>query len=179
MAKYIPNMLSMLRIILGVLLIPLVHSNTAFIAIYFAIGATDVLDGLLARKLECESDFGAKLDSTADFTFYSIFVYIFLKLYISIIKDTYIAVLIVVIFIRIINMLLTKLKYGKIVFIHTLMNKTAGFLIFLLPIIFIYSHNDIIVWTILIIALIASIEELLITVKYKEPYLNRKSIFIK
>jgi CDP-diacylglycerol--glycerol-3-phosphate 3-phosphatidyltransferase len=153
--------------------------RTAFIVMYIAIGITDVLDGLIARKLGCESDFGAKLDSIADFIFYSIFVFIFLRLYSSTLELPHQVALIVIIAIRLINMLLTKSKYKRVVFIHTLANKASGVIIYLMPLALLFILHDFVLWTILIIVSIAAIEELLITVKYTEPELNRKSIFFK
>lgn len=44
---------------------------------------TDVLDGLIARKFGYVSELGAKLDSIADLVFYSIYVFLFLKLFSS------------------------------------------------------------------------------------------------
>ena len=179
MAMYVPNMISALRIILSVLLIPLIPNRIGFIAIYITIGITDVLDGLIARKLGCESDFGAKLDSIADFIFYLILTVMFIKLYFSSLEVTHQFALIVIIFARLANMLLTKLKYKKVIFIHTLANKTSGVIVYLIPLVFLFAKNGIVIWIILIIVFIAAIEELLITIKSKEPNLNRASIFFE
>jgi phosphatidylglycerophosphate synthase len=62
MASYVPNMLSVLRIILSVILISYRPVSIVFIVVYIAIGITDVLDGIIARKFGYESDLGAKLD---------------------------------------------------------------------------------------------------------------------
>jgi CDP-diacylglycerol--glycerol-3-phosphate 3-phosphatidyltransferase len=179
MARYVPNMLSALRIILSILLIPFIHIRMVFIFIYIAIGITDVLDGFIARKLGCESEFGARLDSAADLVFYSIYVFTFLKLYNSVIDSAHLAALAVIISIRLINILITKLKYKKVVFIHTLANKISGIILFLMPLMFLFFHGSVLIWTILAIVLIAAIEELLITARYTEPDLNRKSVLFK
>ena len=179
MARHVPNMISTLRIILSVLLIPLMPVRIGFIAVYIAIGITDVLDGLIARKLGCTSDFGAKLDSIADFIFYLIVAIMFMKLHFSSLEITHQFALIAIIFTRLGNMLLTKLKYKRVVFIHTLANKTSGVLVYLIPLVFLFVRDGIIIWIILIIVFISAIEELLITTKYTEPDLNRRSIFFK
>ena len=177
MTKHIPNMLSLLRMILSFLLIPFIPVRVGFIVVYITIGITDVLDGFIARKFGYESDFGAKLDSIADFVFYLIFLYVFLKIYSPILESTHQAALIVIIAIRLINMLLTKLKYKKVVFIHTLANKLSGFIVYLIPMVFLFVQDGIVLWIILAIVFFAAIEELIITIKYKEPDLNRRSIF--
>lgn len=179
MARYIPNMISALRIILSVLLIPLMPVRIGFIAVYIAIGITDVLDGLIARKLGCASDFGAKLDSIADFIFYSIVAVMFMKFHFLNLEITHQFALMAIIFTRLGNMLLTKLKYKKVVFIHTLANKTSGIVVYLFPLVFLFVSHGIIIWIILIIVFIAAIEELLITIKFKESNLNRSSIFFE
>jgi CDP-diacylglycerol--glycerol-3-phosphate 3-phosphatidyltransferase len=177
MTKHIPNMLSILRILLSFLLIPLISARIVFVVVYITIGLTDVLDGLIARKYGYESDLGAKLDSIADFVFYLTLIVIFLKVYSPILGVMHQAALMVIIAIRLINMLLTKIKYKRVVFIHTLANKVAGFIVYLIPMIFLFFQHIFVIWIILMIVFIAAIEELMITVKYKEPDLNRISIF--
>lgn len=179
MARNIPNMLSILRIIFSISLITLIPYKTIFITLYILIGISDVLDGFIARKYGLESDFGAKLDSYADFIFYLIFVIIFLREYYIILNIKHVITLIGIITIRMINLVLTKIKYKEFVFIHTLGNKLSGFILFLMPLMLIFIKSPILVWTILIIVFISALEELLITIKYKEPDLNRRSIFFK
>ncbi|WP_176431192.1 CDP-alcohol phosphatidyltransferase family protein [Anaerovirgula multivorans] len=174
--RLVPNILSVLRIILSVLLIPFLSVRIGFIIIYIVIGISDVLDGYIARKLGCESDLGAKLDSTADFVFYCILVLVFFKLYSSILEMNYQFVAIIIA-IRLLNMLLTKLKYKRVVFIHTLANKISGIILYLMPMILLYIENGILVGILLIIVVLAAIEELLITIKFEKPDLNRRSIF--
>jgi phosphatidylglycerophosphate synthase len=175
--KYIPNILSVLRIICSVLLILFINDRIGFVFLYFVIGLTDILDGFIARKFKLESEFGARLDSFADFIFYIMLVFIFTKLYSSIILVNYKVALVGIVFIRLLNLLLTKLKYKKFVFVHTIVNKISGVLLYFLPVIILFKQSDIIIWITLIFAFIAAIEELLITIKYSEVKLNRKSIF--
>ena len=179
MKRYIPNMLSIIRIICAVLLILFINYPTVFIFLYVTVGLTDILDGFIARKLKIESEFGARLDSIADFFFYIILVFIIIKLYSSIIITNLKMIVIAIIFIRLLNMLLTKLKYKKIVFVHTLANKISGILLYFLPIVLLFIKNNIIIWIILIITFVAALEELLITLIYSKVKLNRISIFDK
>jgi CDP-diacylglycerol--glycerol-3-phosphate 3-phosphatidyltransferase len=172
-------MLSIIRIICAVLLILFINYPTVFIFLYVTVGLTDILDGFIARKLKIESEFGARLDSIADFFFYIILVFIIIKLYSSIIITNLKMIVIAIIFIRLLNMLLTKLKYKKIVFVHTLANKISGILLYFLPIVLLFIKNNIIIWIILIITFVAALEELLITLIYSKVKLNRISIFDK
>ncbi len=65
----VPNGLSALRIaFVPVLLLLAWHGSVAPFVIVFAFGlATDVLDGVLARRLGQVTDFGARLDQWGDF----------------------------------------------------------------------------------------------------------------
>lgn len=178
MNKYIPNILSLLRIISSFLLIVSLDNPKLFVIIYLIIGLTDILDGFTARKLNMESELGAKLDSAADFLFYMILLFIFIKYYSSFIV-TFRFELAAIIFIRFLNLLLTKLKYKKIVFLHTTANKISGILLYFLAIIIYFINNYIIIRLIFIFIFLAALEELLITIKFSEINLNRRGLFYK
>lgn len=66
--KHIPNILSSLRLLSPIVLIPLIISGNYLIAgiCVSCFFATDALDGFLARKWHVESELGAKIDATAD-----------------------------------------------------------------------------------------------------------------
>ena len=71
MIHYLPNALTMLRIISVPLLVlvfqlPGAWSNWAALFIFVAAGATDYFDGLLARRLGATTNFGRILDPIAD-----------------------------------------------------------------------------------------------------------------
>lgn len=153
--------------------------RVGFIVIYIAIGVTDVLDGLIARRFGYESDLGAKLDSIADFMFYSIVAFIFLKLHFSMLQGNQQLVLVALVLLRVLNVFWTKIKYKQVVFVHTVANKVAGVIVYLVPILFLFTEDGGVVWSILIITFLAALEELLITIKCAEPDLNRASIFRK
>ncbi|MTI65485.1 MAG: CDP-alcohol phosphatidyltransferase family protein [Firmicutes bacterium] len=52
MKKYIPNIISVLRIICSALLILFINNRVGFVFLYFVIGLTDILDGFIARKFK-------------------------------------------------------------------------------------------------------------------------------
>ena len=67
-AKHIPNILSCIRIILvGVFVYSYYHVSIYFaLAIFIIAGATDVIDGILARKFDWITNLGKILDPIAD-----------------------------------------------------------------------------------------------------------------
>jgi cardiolipin synthase len=66
--KNIPNTLSVIRLIMVPLFVALFIADftTAAIAVFILAGATDVLDGYIARKFNCTSTLGKILDPLAD-----------------------------------------------------------------------------------------------------------------
>ena len=94
------------------------------------------------------------------------------------IKDIIFIVFIIIIsLIRILSIIIVLKKYNKFAILHTYTNKLTGLLLFFIPY-FIYLNNaNIIVYIIGVIALISSIEELIINTKSKQLDLNKKSIF--
>ena len=68
MKKYIPNILTSMRLVFLPLIIYLGLTNHYKLLIILAIftALTDFVDGYLARKWEVTSDLGAKLDAIAD-----------------------------------------------------------------------------------------------------------------
>lgn len=65
----IPNGLTISRMAGAIILLFLPPMTTPFILIYILCGVTDVLDGFSARTLHLESQYGARLDGTADALF--------------------------------------------------------------------------------------------------------------
>ncbi len=77
----IPNALSLYRLLVFpvILLLALTGREQAFAILIIISLITDVLDGMLARMLKQQTDFGARLDSIADFgTYFLVFLGVFL-----------------------------------------------------------------------------------------------------
>ena len=69
----LPNLITALRLVLAPVMVVLAHA-TADAGLVLGLMAfcffTDLIDGVLARRLRSTSSFSARLDSIADFTFY-------------------------------------------------------------------------------------------------------------
>ena len=141
-------------------------------------GLTDWADGFLARKLDCATTLGARLDSIGDMifffvVFYLIWTHIWLK------PNTILVVFILVIVgIRIMNMLITAIKFRQWNVMHTIGNKMTGIALFLfIPIVFIFSQVPTVAYSILLVlALGSSLEETCILAFSATYDANRKSI---
>jgi len=155
--KYIANYISISRIIISmILLIPETFSITFYI-MYIYCGISDMLDGYIARKSKSESNIGAKLDSISDiiFTFVAM-IKILPKL--DLINGIIIWV-VLIIFIKIVNVICSYVYYKRIVLPHTIANKITGFILFVAP--FIIFNTDSITLEIIIcsIATFAAVQE--------------------
>ncbi|MCI1999061.1 MAG: CDP-alcohol phosphatidyltransferase family protein [Clostridia bacterium] len=147
----------------------------AFFTIYSFCGITDILDGYIARKMNCTTFKGAVFDSIADFLFFVTMLVIFLP----IIKREKWAIIwiVIIIFVRFSSILIGFIKYHKISFLHTILNKITGFALFLFPFIYITFNFKISVFVLCVLASISAVEELIIIIKSKILNLNIKSIF--
>jgi len=131
-AKYIPNILSVARIPLSLLMFFFAWfgSMTGFVVCFVASGLTDVFDGILARKLKAQSELGEKLDTLADgiFLVSAIFTAVFA---IGIEVPWYCYAIFAVLLVgRIINQAITWVKFRRIGFIHTRSTRWAAIPIF-------------------------------------------------
>ena len=117
-----------------------------------------MVDGTIARKTNSVSEFGARLDTVADFVF---FVVSFIKLFPVIYIPKWIWVWIVIIaIIKIFNVILGFIYKKKLISLHTVMNKITGLLLFLLPLALQFIESRYSFAVVCIIVTIAAIQEL-------------------
>ena len=69
--KYIANIITGSRIIFSLPLLFIPLSSACFYVFYLFCGFTDMIDGTIARKTGAVSKLGAKLDTIADFVFFT------------------------------------------------------------------------------------------------------------
>ncbi|MBR5157479.1 MAG: CDP-alcohol phosphatidyltransferase family protein [Clostridia bacterium] len=125
------NIVSSCRILLSITLLFCPVFSVGFYCTYILCGFTDMVDGVVARKTNSVSEFGARLDTTSDFIFFSV---TFIKLLPIIHIPKWIWVWIVVIaIIKIFNVILGFIYTKKLISLHTVMNKITGLLLFLIP----------------------------------------------
>lgn len=90
-----------------------------------------MVDGTIARKTNTVSEFGARLDTASDFIFFAVALIKLLPV-IQIHKWIWVWIAIIAI-IKICNIILGFIYTKKLIFLHTVMNKITGALLFLLP----------------------------------------------
>ena len=166
MKKYIANIITGSRIIFSLPLLFIPLSSAWFYVFYLFCGLTDMIDGTIARKTEADSEFGARLDTVADFVF--VFVCsikilplmhmpVWLWVWISIVA-----------LIKIFNIALVFIRKKKLISIHSVLNKTTGFTLFLLPLSLTFIKTTYNVVTVCVLATIAVMQEVYFIAKGQE-----------
>ena len=176
--KQIPNLLSIIRVFISILLFFLFEKFYLFISFYLLAALTDVLDGSLARKINVQSSLGAKLDSLGDLAFYAVLI-TYLAMKHSEILNPFMVFIIFVCLFRVANVVFGFIKYKRLIMIHTIANKLTGFLVFLLPLLIWFKQKELLI-VVMIISFISPIEEFLIILQSQDKIeLNRRTLYHK
>ena len=173
---YIPNCITILRIVGTFGFIFTKPLTKWFYIIYFFTGITDVLDGFLARKLKVTSEFGAKLDSVADMLFNTTMIVKILPVLIDMLPVYIWYAVGLIAVIRIACYVVAAVKFKKFASLHTIMNKVTVFIIFTVPF---FANTKFLVPVCMIICamgIIATTEELFIHIKTRDYKNNVKTI---
>ena len=163
MKKQIANIMTSCRILLGITLLFYPVFSVGFYCTYILCGFTDMVDGTIARKTNSVSEFGARLDTTSDFIFFAVTLIKLLPV-IHIPKWIW-AWIVVIAIIKITNIVLGFVCRKKLVALHTVLNKTTGLLLFLLPPALQFVEPRCSFAVVCIIATIAAIQEFCYIIK--------------
>ena len=125
------NLITCIRIVCSIALLFCPVFSPAFYALYITAGVSDMIDGAVARRTGTVSDFGAKLDTAADFV---LVVVCLIKLLPVLHVPIWLIIWIIVIaVIKAINLISGYIMRKEIIVLHTAMNKVTGLLLFVLP----------------------------------------------
>ncbi|MGC4018233.1 MAG: CDP-alcohol phosphatidyltransferase family protein [Muricomes sp.] len=170
------NIITATRIVCAVILIFTVPFSLLFWTIYVYCGVSDMADGLAARMLRQQSDFGAKLDSIADVVF--IFSVLLTVVPSVVIPTWFWTGAVIAAFIRVTAYLIGYKKHRRFSALHTYANKVTGVLLFCTPVLIHVSGTTAAGIILCTFAILSSSEELLITVLSKDLNRDRKSWFV-
>lgn len=160
---HIPNIITALRIALCVPMFLAEAISPLFVACYLFAGLSDMIDGFLARKLGVTSEFGARLDSVADFIFV---ITAFIKIFPLLNFLLWIWLIIIMIAVmKIVSLIVSKFRNGKVVFLHTKANKIAGLLLFIGMLFVKTACFQYIVVGIIAVAMVAAVDEMVMVLK--------------
>jgi phosphatidylglycerophosphate synthase len=163
----IPNILSSLRVILLPLLyvFALIGMRLEFLIAYIIIGSTDALDGFLARLLNQVTKLGKVLDTVADILFYfSTLFFIFYFYPDRIAPNTWLLIVFMVFYLG--AFVISILKTGKPMQIHTTLLRVNATLVYFLVIASHFFDTTYVVTAILVSFIVGYIEEMAIFIKF-------------
>lgn len=140
--KYLPNILTSIRIISSPILLFIHFDSVIFIVIYLCCGLSDILDGFLARSFNIASKFGASLDSFADTIFFVILLAKFFIFFnINILIFIWCAIIIIM---KMISLFCNYKKNNHLSFLSNWSNKLAGVAFYIYPMCLIITNEYII-----------------------------------
>ena len=175
-SKFIPNCITLIRVIGTSLLIFTEPFSTIFFILYFLCGGSDVLDGYIARKFKLCSKFGAISDSVADAFFIIITL---IKVLPSLKLKLWMIVWIVSIFIiKVLSLIIGFFRFNEVAFLHTYANKLAGIILFFTPLIYEILGINICMAIVCSMATFSALEEVIINIITKTLNLNIKGIYM-
>lgn len=125
------NLVTGSRIILSLAMLLFPVFSAGFYVCYLLAGFTDMVDGTIARKLGTESEFGKKLDTTADIVFVAASACRLFPAF-EIAPAIWIWISIIAM-IKIMNIVSGFVIQKKYVAVHSPANKVTGAVLFLLP----------------------------------------------
>jgi len=180
LARYlnVPNCLSAARLLFLPLLyvFAILGLQPHFVIAYAVLGATDYFDGLAARRLNQRTEFGKALDSIVDIPFYLSSAYFLARLYPQYLRPN---MILLYIFFGIfgLSFVVSAVRCGKPIMMHTFLLKLNGVLVYLLVILSAFVNTTIFVTVILAIYYLGFAEEILIFLKHGEVDPDSPSIF--
>ena len=157
MKRQIANIITGCRILGSVLLLFFPIFSLKFYALYLFCGFSDMIDGAIARKTNCNSSFGAKFDTVADFIFMIVVCY---KLLPAIHLPLWLWIWIIIIaVIKLSNIIWGLIRTKSLISVHSILNKVTGFVLFLLPLTMQFVELKYSLSIICLIATFAAIQE--------------------
>ena len=125
------NLITATRIFCSIALLFCQPFSPSFIVVYLVAGLTDMIDGVVARRTNTASEFGAKLDTAADFVLVAVCLWKLLpELSVPLWLWLWIGGIALI---KMINIISGYVIQQKHVALHTIMNKVTGILLFVLP----------------------------------------------
>lgn len=175
--KNLANLITVTRLVGAAILLFTTPFSPLFWVFYIYCGASDLMDGFIARAMKQQSDLGAKLDSVADVAF---FVAIIITVVPALVIPLWIWIgAVIIALIRVAAYWIGYRKFHAFTSLHTYANKATGGLLFGTPVLYALLGMTAAGVLLCFFAAFSACEELLITIQSKDLDRDRKSIFIR
>ena len=166
MKKYIASIITGSRIVFSLPLLFFPLSSSWFYILYIFCGLTDMIDGTIARRTRAVSQFGARLDTASDFVFMLVCsIKILSRMQIPLWLWVWITLIALT---KTVNITMVFIHKKKLISIHSVLNKTTGFALFLLPLTLTFAPTTYSVATICVLATIAVMQEVYFIAKSQD-----------
>ncbi len=175
----LPNCITGTRLVGAVLLFFVTPLKWPFYIIYTLCGLSDAIDGFVARATNTSSEFGARLDSIADLTFYAAMLIRLLPILYANLPHWVWHGVAFIIFLRVVGYAWVAIRYRHFASLHTYMNKLTGAMMFAVPYFLPAPFGPVYCIVVGFVALFASLEELIMHLTSKTYTPGRKTIFMK
>lgn len=178
--KYIPNAITLSRIILTASLIFITPLSSASMIIFVLAGMTDMVDGAIARRVKgAQSELGAELDSIADMFMVIVAVFFILPA-MNLWPQLWYFIMAALAF-KLLSAVPGLIKHRKVFFLHTISNKILALILFLGAILYFILGAHLVVniyFVFLIIAVfVITLEEMIIISMLDYPNKNIKGFW--
>ena len=175
--KYVPNILSIIRLVCIIPLLLLTPFEIPFMVVYVIAGVTDMLDGPIARKFKVSSQFGAALDGGADILL--VLVVLFRLIPELVISNWILIWIILAVILKLSSSVVGYIRHKQVIFLHTYAGKFFIFLLFLFPVFYLFATADTILIILLSFAMLVFAEDIYINATSKIVNLDDKGILFR
>ena len=166
MKKHIANIITLSRIAFSLPLLFIPMSSAWFYVLYLLCGLSDMIDGIVARRTNSATQFGARLDTVSDFVFLSVALIKFVPhLHIPVWLWIWIGIIAMI---KLGNAALGFVRTKKLISPHTVLNKITGLLLFLLPVTISFVDLTYILPIVCTVSTVAAIHEVYFTYSEKK-----------
>ena len=153
------NLITYQRILLSIILLILQPQSKSFLVVFAIAGISDMLDGVAARKLGCESRAGQVLDSGADLMLIIVMIIKVFPLYAEQLSIWVIGGAALVAYWKIKTLIVGGITFHRFIAMHTAADKIARAVLFLLPFSLKFVSANIGCGVCVVIALAAAVDE--------------------
>lgn len=174
----LPNIITSFRLVAAVLLILVTLScspKPPFLPLFITAAVSDMLDGLIARRFNWCTEFGAQLDSVSDLTLYGA-VFLFFLFNTAEEMRQCLPLLIAGGAVQLLHWRLCVMRHGQFPSYHSTFSRICAYSMFFGTIAFWFTHITYILGSMLIAWIACSAEGIAITMLLRAPKQNVSSI---
>ena len=174
----VPNFLTICRVIFIPLLLFQVHNNMrlGFLITYLLVASTDFFDGQIARRFNQKTELGKILDSYCDLILYLTTAYFIYVLYPEQITPV-LPMLYVLIAIIVLSIVVSIVRAGKPIMMHTWLLKAPAGLLFIYVIFSYFVSSPWALGVVIAVYMLGFIESIIIFIKHGDVNPDSKSMF--